>query len=250
MAMRTSLADYSLEELLDEAQRRINCVRAQGNRGVILIGPPGAGKGTQAPRLKDELCACHLSTGDLLRSAVSKGTELGKQAKAIMDRGDLVSDEIVNGIVAEAIDSEECSKGFILDGYPRTVEQAKALDKMLSSKGKQIDDVVQLDVPDEILTERITGRWIHKASGRSYHTKFNPPKEPGFDDVTGEPLYQRADDSAEVLPKRLANYHSQTTPVINYYKQASKVKVIDADTKMSTVWQRMKAALGLDAQYK
>ena len=122
----SSLASYSLQELLDEAQRRINCVKAQG-RGVILVGPPGAGKGTQAPKLKDELCACHLSTGDLLRAAVSNGTELGKQAKAIMDRGDLVSDDIVNGIVAEAIDSNECSKGFILDGYPRTVEQAKAV---------------------------------------------------------------------------------------------------------------------------
>lgn len=125
----TSLADYSLQELLDEAQRRVNCFRASGKpaRGVILVGPPGAGKGTQAPKLKDELCACHLSTGDLLRSAVSRGTELGKQAKAVMDRGDLVSDEIVNGIVAEAIESSECEKGFILDGYPRTVEQAKAV---------------------------------------------------------------------------------------------------------------------------
>ena len=124
-----SLASYSLEELLNEAQRRINCVKASQRpiRGVILVGPPGAGKGTQAPKLKDEICACHLSTGDLLRSAVSRGTELGKKAKAKMDAGELVSDDIVNGIVAEAIDSEECSKGFILDGYPRTVQQAKAV---------------------------------------------------------------------------------------------------------------------------
>jgi len=239
-----SLADFTLEELLDEAQRRINCVKATG-RGVILVGPPGAGKGTQAPRLKDQICACHLSTGDLLRSAVSRGTELGKQAKAIMERGDLVSDDIVNGIVAEAIDSKECSKGFILDGYPRTVEQAKALDAMLAEKGRQIDDVVQLDVPDEVLTERITGRWIHKASGRSYHTKFNPPKVAGIDDVTGEALYQRKDDTAEVLPKRLGNYHAQTRPVIDYYKEAAKVKIVDANTKMATVWSRIKAALQL-----
>mmetsp|Transcript_58758 Transcript_58758/g.97233 ORF Transcript_58758/g.97233 Transcript_58758/m.97233 type:complete len:249 (-) Transcript_58758:328-1074(-) len=248
MAAPMSLADYSLEELLDEAQRRINCVKAPGNRGVILMGPPGAGKGTQAPKLKDELCACHLSTGDLLRSAVSRGTELGNQAKAIMDRGDLVSDDIVNGIVAEAIDAPECEKAFILDGYPRTVQQAKALDDILTQKGKQIDDVVQLDIEDDILTERITGRWIHKASGRSYHTKFNPPKEAGVDDVTGEPLYQRPDDTAEVLPKRLQNYHAQTTPVIDYYKHAGKVKVINADAKMSTVWERMKAALGISGE--
>ena len=124
----SSLADYTLQELLDEAQRRINCVKATGhNRGIILMGPPGAGKGTQAPKLKDQICACHLSTGDLLRSAVSRGTQLGKEAKVLMDAGELVPDDIVNGIVSEAIDSEECSKGFILDGYPRTVQQAKAV---------------------------------------------------------------------------------------------------------------------------
>eukprot|EP00483_Globobulimina_turgida_P008795 UN08813 len=229
-----SLADFSLKELLNEAQRRINCVKARDNRGIILMGPPGAGKGTQAPRLKDEICACHLSTGDLLRAAVSNGTELGKQAKEIMDRGDLVSNDIVNGIVAEAIDSEECSKGFILDGYPRTVQQAQALDEMLASKGKQIDDVIQLSIADDILTERITGRWIHKASGRTYHVRFNPPKQAGFDDITGEALYQRKDDTAEVLPTRLKNYHQQTTPVIDYYKKAAKVKIIDANAKMST----------------
>jgi len=246
-----SLADYSLKELLDEAQRRINCVKAssRGNRGVILVGPPGAGKGTQAPRLRDEICACHLSTGDLLRSAVSRGTELGKAAKAIMERGDLVSDDIVNGIVAEAIDSKECAQGFILDGYPRTVEQAKALDAMLAEKGKQIDDVVELRVPDEILTERITGRWIHKASGRTYHSKFNPPKSAGVDDVTGEALYQRKDDTKEVLPKRLENYHAQTTPVIGYYKEMAKVKVVDANAKMATVWSRIKASLNISDDY-
>ena len=121
----------------------------------------------------------------------------------------------------------------------------KQLDAMLAEKGRQIDDVVQLDVPDEVLTERITGRWIHKASGRSYHTKFNPPKVAGIDDVTGEALYQRKDDTAEVLPKRLGNYHAQTSPVIDYYKQAAKVKIVDANTKMATVWSRIKAALQL-----
>ena len=120
------------------------------------------------------------------------------------------------------------------------------LDAMLSTKGKQIDDVIQLNVPDSILTERITGRWIHKASGRSYHTKFNPPKVAGIDDVTGEPLYQRKDDTAEVLPKRLSNYHAQTTPIIEHYKQYGKVKIVEANAKMSTVWQRIKASLSLD----
>ena len=124
----SSLSDYTLEELLNEAQKRVNCIKAKGkNRGIILVGPPGAGKGTQAPKLKDEICACHLSTGDLLRSAVSRGTELGKKAKVIMDKGELVSDDIVNGIISEAIDSDECLNGFILDGYPRTVKQAEAV---------------------------------------------------------------------------------------------------------------------------
>ena len=119
------------------------------------------------------------------------------------------------------------------------------LDAMLSTKGKQIDDVVQLNVPDSILTERITGRWIHKASGRSYHSKFNPPKVAGIDDVTGEALYQRKDDTADVLPKRLSNYHAQTTPIIDHYKQYGKVKIVEANAKMSTVWQRIKASLNL-----
>jgi len=244
-----SLADYSLEELLDEAQRRINCARAT-YRGIILMGPPGAGKGTQAPNLKDEFCACHLSTGDVLRKAVSQGTELGLKAKEIMNRGELVPDNLVNEIVAESIKSEECKNGFILDGYPRTVSQAKFLDNFLKSENKEINDVITLDVPDSILTERITGRLIHKASGRSYHKKFNPPKNDMIDDITGEPLIQRKDDTAEVLVPRLKQFREQTKPVIEYYKTQSKnlVKLIDANDKLSTVWERIKAACGVNEE--
>eukprot|EP01084_Bolivina_argentea_P211367 359554_1 len=240
----SSLADYTLEELLNEAQRRINCVKATGNhRGIILVGPPGSGKGTQAPILKDEICACHLSSGDLLRGAIAKGTETGKIAKLSMDKGELVPDGIVEILLEEAIDSEVCSKGFILDGYPRTVKQAKWLDKMLLSKGKEINDVIQLDIDDDILSERITGRWIHKQSGRSYHTKFKPPKIAGKDDITGDDLYQRKDDNANVLGKRLSIYHTKTKPVIDYYFEKGKVKIVDANAKIMTVWERIKSVL-------
>merc|ERR1712083_707358 len=149
------------DELLDEASRRINCAKASF-RGLILMGPPGAGKGTQAPKLSDEYCACHLSTGDMLRAAVAAKTELGLQAKDVMDAGGLVSDDLVCGIVGEALKGEKCTNGFILDGFPRTTKQAEMLDDILKDQGKKIDDVVQIDVPQELLLDRITGRRIHK----------------------------------------------------------------------------------------
>ncbi|ETO30560.1 hypothetical protein RFI_06560 [Reticulomyxa filosa] len=246
-----SLANYSLEELLNEAQRRINCARAAW-KGVILVGPPGAakknkkkkpGKGSQAPKLKDEYCLCHISTGDALRAAVAQGTELGKKAKAIMEKGELVPDDLVNGIVGEAIDSPQCAKGFILDGYPRTVSQAQSLEKLLKEKKKNVNDVVQLDVPDSILEERITGRRVHKASGRTYHTKFSPPKQKDKDDVTGEPLIQRPDDTAEVLKPRLGEYHKHTSPVLEFYKQKGLVRRVDANDKFDVVWERIKSSM-------
>lgn len=153
-----------------------------------MIGPPGSGKGTQAPQIKDDLCLCHLATGDMLRDAVAAGTELGKKAKEIMDRGDLVSDEIVIGLIDNAMNQPECERGLLLDGFPRTAVQAEKLDDMLSNKNKKIDRVLEFKVNDEILIERIEGRRVHTPSGRSYHTKFNPPKVEGVDDITGEPL--------------------------------------------------------------
>lgn len=153
-----------------------------------MIGPPGSGKGTQAPRIKDELCLCQLSTGDMLRDAVAQGTELGKKAKEIMDRGELVSDEIVIGLIDEASKQPECEKGLLLDGFPRTAVQAEKLDQMLSTKGRKVDRAIEFKVNDDILVERIEGRRIHAQSGRSYHVKFNPPKTEGVDDLTGEAL--------------------------------------------------------------
>ncbi|KAF2660165.1 adenylate kinase-like protein cytosolic [Lophiostoma macrostomum CBS 122681] len=212
---------------------------AEGVR-MILIGPPGAGKGTQAPRIKEKFCACHLATGDMLRAQVTKKTALGREAKKIMDAGGLVSDEImVNMIKGELENNAECKSGFILDGFPRTVTQAEKLDEMLTTSRKPLQHAVELQIDDALLVSRITGRLIHPASGRSYHKVFNPPKDAMKDDVTGEPLIQRSDDNAETLKKRLGTYHEQTSPVVNYYQKTGIWKPIDASQEPGQVWQSL-----------
>ena len=212
---------------------------------IILIGPPGAGKGTHAPAIVKEYGLPHLSTGDMLRAAVAAGTELGKQAKEVMAAGQLVSDDLVNGIVAEALNDEKCKNGFILDGYPRTVTQAEALDKELKKVNRSITHVINLSVPDNILKERILGRLIHKPSGRSYHVKFNPPKVEMKDDVTGEALIKRGDDTEESLTVRLTAFRKQTEPVISHYKSNFDcVYNIDANCDMSKVWSQINACFG------
>ncbi|KAK2739156.1 adenylate kinase [Onygenales sp. PD_40] len=207
---------------------------------MILIGPPGAGKGTQAPKLKEKFCACHLATGDMLRSQVARKTELGKEAKKIMDQGGLVSDEImVNMIKHELESNKECQKGFILDGFPRTVAQAERLDDMLDNRGQKLQHAVELQIDDSLLVARITGRLVHPASGRSYHKIFNPPKETMKDDITGEPLIQRSDDNVDALQKRLKTYHAQTAPVVGYYKTTGIWKGIDASQEPGQVWKSL-----------
>ncbi|KIM28806.1 hypothetical protein M408DRAFT_329252 [Serendipita vermifera MAFF 305830] len=207
---------------------------------LILVGPPGAGKGTQAPRIKEKYCVCHLATGDMLREQVMKKTPLGVEAKKIMDRGGLVSDDIMVGMIKDQLEkNKECKEGFILDGFPRTVPQAEKLDAMLSERKEKLDHVVELKIPDQLLISRITGRLIHPASGRTYHREFHPPKKPMIDDITGEPLIQRSDDNVETLTKRLAAFHSQTGPVVEYYKKQGIWTGIDAAQSPGVVWDNL-----------
>lgn len=181
---------------------------------LILLGGPGAGKGTQANYIKEQYQIPQISTGDMLRAAVKAGTELGQKAKAVMDAGELVSDDIIIGLVKERIKEPDCEKGFLFDGFPRTIPQADAM----KDAGVAIDAVVDIDVPDGEIIKRMSGRRVHLASGRTYHIVFNPPKEEGKDDVTGEALIQREDDQEETVRQRLQVYHDQTEPLIGYYQ--------------------------------
>lgn len=238
-----SLAGVETKDLMAELERRISCAQKPEKR-VILIGPPGCGKGTQAPKLKEENCLCHLATGDMLRSAVRARSKVGLEAKKVMDAGGLVSDEIVVNIIKDAVKKPQCSKGFILDGFPRTVAQAQKLDAMLAETGESIDAVIDFQVPDQILVDRVTGRLIHAASGRSYHKIFNPPKVEGKDDLTGEPLMHRSDDNAETLKSRLASFHKSTKPVIDYYATKGSLFSINANQEMEKVAKQCAAAVG------
>jgi adenylate kinase len=182
---------------------------------LILLGGPGAGKGTQANYIKEKYQIPQISTGDMLRAAVKAGTKLGMEAKKFMDSGGLVPDEVIIGLVKERIKEKDCQKGFLFDGFPRTIPQADAM----KAAGVPIDAVVEIDVPDAEIVKRMSGRRAHLASGRTYHILFNPPKVDGKDDVTGEPLIQRDDDKEETVLKRLKVYHDQTEPLVAYYKK-------------------------------
>lgn len=195
---------------------------------IILLGAPGAGKGTQAQFLTKAFDIPQISTGDMLRAAIKAGTELGKLAKSFMDSGKLVTDEIIIGLVKERILEDDCKNGFLLDGFPRTVPQADAL----KEAGVAIDAVIEIDVADSVIVERMSGRRAHLASGRTYHVVFNPPKVENKDDETGEELVQRADDKAEVVLDRLRVYHEQTAPLVNYYQG---VAASDASVKYITI---------------
>jgi len=180
---------------------------------VILLGAPGAGKGTQAQNICEEFGIPQISTGDMLRAAVKAGTPLGLKVKEVMETGGLVTDEIIIALVEERIQQDDCKNGFLFDGFPRTIPQAEAM----KSSGVKIDHFLEIDVDDEEIVKRMSGRRMHEASGRVYHVIYNPPKEEGKDDVTGEPLVQRDDDTEETVRKRLAIYHDQTKPLVGYY---------------------------------
>ena len=186
---------------------------------IILLGPPGAGKGTQAEVLCQEFNIPHISTGNILREAINAGTELGKKAKSLMDEGILVSDEVIVGVVVDRIAQKDCESGFLFDGYPRTIPQAKALD----INSVEINLVIEIEVPDDVIVNRMSGRRVHLSSGRNYHVDFNPPKVADVDDLTGEALIQREDDKPETVKDRLEVYRTQTLPLIDFYsKRAEK----------------------------
>jgi adenylate kinase len=182
---------------------------------VILLGAPGAGKGTQATAIKEKFNIPQISTGDMLRAAVKAGTQLGLEAKKFMDAGGLVPDEVIIGLVKERIKDADCANGFLFDGFPRTIPQAEAM----KQAGVDIDYVVEIDVPDKEIVKRLSGRRVHLSSGRTYHVEFNPPKVAGKDDVTGEDLIQRDDDKEDTIKKRLEVYHTQTELLVGYYSQ-------------------------------
>lgn len=210
---------------------------------LILLGPPGAGKGTQAAMLTETFGIPQISTGDILRAAVKEGTELGQQAKAYMDDGKLVPDEIVIGIVTERLQEPDCSNGFILDGFPRTVAQADALQTDLRDLDKELDRVIALQVDNDALVERLTGRRTCKSCGRGYHVKFDPPEVEGRCDVCGGELYQRDDDREETIRKRLEVYARQTEPLIDYYRKAGLLIEVDGMQPIDEVRETLLAAL-------
>ena len=210
---------------------------------ILLMGPPGAGKGTQAAKLVKKYGIPHISTGDMFRAAVKEGTELGKKAKACMDAGQLVPDEITIGIVRERLQKPDCTKGFILDGFPRTVEQADALDGILKSLSIHLTRAVDISVPSSALIERAVGRRVCKKCGAAYHIRFNPSKVDGVCDECGGETYQRADDSEETMKSRLSVYDAQTKPLIRYYQKAGLYSEIDGSQEMSKVFADITACL-------
>ncbi|SVC05454.1 uncharacterized protein METZ01_LOCUS258308 [marine metagenome] len=210
---------------------------------VILFGPPGAGKGTQANFLTRDYGLVQLSTGDMLRAAIKSGSEIGKKAKAVINSGNLVSDEIVVTIVEERITQPDCENGYLLDGFPRNRKQAEKLDEMLQRSGQHIDCVIEIQVDEEAVVRRIGGRRFHLASGRSYHVEFNPPKVANRDDKTGEELVQRDDDNEETVRARLKTYAEQTAPLSDHYRKQNLLKTIDGMGNPEEVYQRLRESL-------
>jgi len=210
---------------------------------IILLGPPGAGKGTQAKMLVERYGIPQISTGDILRAAVKEGTRMGKEAKSYMDKGELVPDKVVIGIVEERIQQPDCDKGYMLDGFPRTVPQAEALDGMLNNLSSQIDHVVSIEVDNKELVKRLTGRRTCRDCGAGFHIMFDPPKQEGVCDKCGGELYQRDDDNVATVTSRLEVYEAQTLPLIDYYQAQDKVRSIDGVGEIKGIFGRITQVL-------
>ena len=210
---------------------------------LILLGPPGAGKGTQAERIREEEDLAYIATGDMLRQAVAVGTELGKRAKGYMDAGELVPDDVIIGVIVERVKGDDARDGFLLDGFPRTIAQAEALDAALSELGRDLTGVLLFDVPDEEIVRRISGRRVSPSSGRVYHVEFDPPKVEGKDDVDGSDLIQRDDDQPDTVRKRLEVYHQQTAPLESYYEDRGLLQRIDGTAAPAEVRDHVRGTL-------
>ncbi len=210
---------------------------------LLIMGPPGGGKGTQAEVLVRELGVTHISTGDMFREAVKEGTEMGKKAKEYMDKGQLVPDEVVIGMVKERLSRPDCARGFLLDGFPRTLAQAEALDTTLKEMGIKLDAVININVPRQPILERLTGRRVCRNCGATYHIKYNPPKVEGKCNNCGGELYQRSDDTEETVNKRLDVYEAQTQPLIEYYAKKGLIKDINGNQDIKKVSEDMLASL-------
>jgi adenylate kinase len=209
---------------------------------LILLGPPGAGKGTQAERITDDFDLPFISTGDMLRQAVKTGTELGKKAKSYMDQGELVPDDVIIGVILEKVEGAEAADGFVLDGFPRTIAQAEALDAAFAKLGRALTAAILLEVPDEEIVRRMSGRRV-SAAGRPYHVDFNPPKVPGKCDVDGSDLIQREDDKPEVVRKRLEVYHAQTAPLVDFYDDKGLLRRFDGTRPPTEVHDHIRATI-------
>lgn len=239
--MKVNSSNDIIEALLS---KRVQPKRARGERlNLILMGLPGAGKGTQAERISEKYNIPHISTGDMFRLAIKEGTELGKKAKSFMDQGELVPDEVTIGIVQERLSKPDCENGFLLDGFPRTIAQAEALQNLLADMQVSIDYAVHVDVPENILVERLTGRRICPTCGTTYHVMYNPPQVEGICDKDGSKLMQRDDDQPETVKKRLAVNIQQTQPLLDFYSDRALLVTVNGDQEIETVFTDIQKVL-------
>ncbi|WCB96097.1 Adenylate kinase [Baekduia alba] len=236
------MPDLPGTEGLDAPVRNDAAIELVPELNLILVGPPGAGKGTQAEKLTEDFGLPYYATGNILRDAVAEGTPLGKKAKEYMDNGDLVPDDVIIGVILEALESDEAANGFLLDGFPRTVPQADALEGALENVGRKISGVLLVDVPDDEVVKRLSGRRVSK-SGRVYHVDFDPPKQEGRCDIDGSDLIQRDDDKPETIRKRLAVYHDQTEPLVQYYEDRDLLRRFDGTRSPTDVHDHIRATV-------